>query len=194
MLFLLWTASGLKAFDNSAQYNRNNHHLKGCERGEKTHTPHLDEHWDCVFRRRQYDRCDRSPELHICGGINSLWVGRSTHPKKRCVQDRRRKWLKKWKNERKTSGPPTRILSKFLHCGRDESRPRKTGPVPSTSLHTKRTRSANSSEFQSGSTIMFVGLKTNDDVKASWPAPRNFFLWGNSANHRSNTHPCDTFV
>lgn len=53
--------------------------------GKNTHTPPLDEHWDCVFRRRQYDRCDRSPELHICGGTNSLWVGRSTHPKKRCA-------------------------------------------------------------------------------------------------------------
>lgn len=39
MLFRLWTATGLKAFDNSVQYNRNNHHLKGCEKNVgKKHT------------------------------------------------------------------------------------------------------------------------------------------------------------
>lgn len=36
-----------------------------------------------MFLRRQYDRCDHSLELHVCGRTNSLRVGRTTHSKKR---------------------------------------------------------------------------------------------------------------
>lgn len=89
-----------------------------------------------------------------------------------CVQDWRRKWLKKWKNERKTSGPTKRVLSKFFALRERWDSPQENG---SSAIHQptrKRTRSANSLEFQLGSTIMSVTVETNGDAQASWPAPR----------------------
>lgn len=88
-----------------------------------------------MFLWRQYDRCDHSLELHICGRMNSLWVGRITHPKKRlaCETGNRNDWKsEKWEEDFKTDEEG--FVN--LNCQKDQIRPRKTGPLPSTLLHT----------------------------------------------------------
>lgn len=66
--------------------------------------------------------------------MNSMWVGRTTHPKKRlaCEISNRKDWKsEKWEEDFKTDE------DRLQHCWKDQIRPRKTGPLPFTLLHTR---------------------------------------------------------
>lgn len=100
---------------------------------DKIHAPHLDKHCNCVFCWGQCDRCDPCLELHVCGRTNSLWVGRTTHPKKdlHVIGRTEKKWKKKkWKEDFKTDEEC------LQHFWKRSNSPQEMGPLPFSLLLT----------------------------------------------------------